>query len=62
MNKNRIKDDMHPTQFLLDKDTHKKLRVAAIEEGISMGEALRQAVSLWLKARKKMQKATRKED
>ena len=52
---------MHPTQFLLDRETHKKLRVAAIEEGISMGEALREAVNLWLKARKQRQKATRKE-
>ncbi len=61
MNKGRGKDDMHPTQFLLDRETHKKLRIAAIEEGISMGEALREAVNLWLKTRKQRQKATRKE-
>ena len=52
---------MHPTQFLLDKDTHKKLRIAAIEEDVSMAEALRQAVDLWLKAKEKGQKAGNKE-
>ena len=36
------------TQFLVDPEIHKQLRIAAIEEGISMAEALRQAVMLWL--------------
>lgn len=44
---------MHPTQFLLDQGTHKRLRIAAIEQGISMGEALREAVNLWLKTKRK---------
>ena len=43
---------MHPTQFLLEQGTHKELRIAAIKEGISMGEALREAVTLWLKTKK----------
>ena len=47
---------MHPTQFLLDQETHKELRITAIKEGVSMGEALREAVSLWLKTKKKGQK------
>ena len=51
MVKGRGKANMHPTQFLLDQATHKKLRIAAIEAGVSMGEALREAVSLWLQSR-----------
>lgn len=44
---------MRVTNFQLDAETHKALRIGAIEEGISMGEALRQAVELWLKEHKK---------
>jgi len=40
---------MKQTLFRLDSDTHKALRIAAIEEGISMNEALTQAVQAWLK-------------
>lgn len=52
MNKGRGKENLHPTQFLLDRNTHKKLRIAAVEEGIPMAEALRDAVNMWLKNRK----------
>jgi len=45
--------DMQATMFRLDAEIHKALRHAAIEEGISMNEALRQAVELWLKEHKK---------
>jgi hypothetical protein len=40
---------MKGTMFRLDPDTHKALRIEAIEEGISMQEALTQAVEKWLK-------------
>lgn len=44
---------MQATMFRLDADTHKALRIAAIEEGISMNEALKQAVEMWLKEHRK---------
>jgi predicted HicB family RNase H-like nuclease len=40
---------MKSTVFRLDPETHKALRIAAIEVGISMNEALTQAVEKWLK-------------
>lgn len=43
---------MQVTNFQLDADTHKALRIAAIEAGISMAEALRRAVQVWLKEQK----------
>ncbi len=44
---------LQPTMFRLNSDTHKALRIAAIEEGISMNEALKQAVETWLKQHKR---------
>ena len=44
---------MKGTMFRLDPETHKSLRIAAIEEGVSMNEALRQAVEIWLTQHKK---------
>ncbi len=44
---------MKGTMFRLDPDTHKALRIAAIEEGISMNEALTRAVEMWLKEHKR---------
>ena len=41
--------EMKSTVFRLDPETHKALRIAAIETGISMNEALTQAVEAWLK-------------
>jgi hypothetical protein len=41
--------EMKSTVFRLDPETHKALRIAAIEVGISMNEALTQAVEKWLK-------------
>jgi predicted HicB family RNase H-like nuclease len=40
---------MKATLFRLDPEIHKALRIAAIEQGISMNEALTQAVDAWLK-------------
>lgn len=45
--------EMKGTMFRLDPDTHKALRIAAIEEGISMQEALTKAVEAWLKEHKR---------
>jgi predicted HicB family RNase H-like nuclease len=47
-NRKEVKE-MKGTMFRLDPATHKALRIAAIEEGISMQEALTQAVEKWLK-------------
>lgn len=44
---------MKSTIFRLDPEIHKSLRIAAIEEGISMNEALTQAVETWLKEYRK---------
>jgi len=50
MSKQRKGDKkMKSTVFRLDPETHKALRIAAIEAGISMNEALTQAVEKWLK-------------
>ena len=51
---------MQVTNFQLDVEIHKALRIAAIEEGVSMGEALRRAVELWLKDQKKTGKGVTK--
>ncbi len=48
------------TMFRLDADTHKALRIAAIEERISMNEAIKQAVELWLVKHKKAGKGVKK--
>ena len=40
------------TMFRLDPETHKELRIAAIEEGLSMNEVLKQAVEQWLQKHK----------
>jgi hypothetical protein len=47
-NRKEVKE-MKGTMFRLDPATHKALRIAAIEEGISMQEALTRAVEKWLK-------------
>jgi predicted HicB family RNase H-like nuclease len=46
---------MKSTVFRLDPEIHKALRIAAIEQGISMNEALTQAVDAWLKEHRKKQ-------
>lgn len=51
---------MQVTNFQLDAETHKALRIAAIEAGVSMGEALRQGVEMWLKDQKKTGKGVKK--
>ena len=47
---------MQKTVFLLGVEAHEALRDAAHQERISMGEALRLAVDMWLKARTKQKK------
>ena len=44
---------MKATMFRIDPELHKALRIAAIEAGVSMNEALKQAVDLWLEGQKK---------
>jgi len=51
---------MQSTVFQLDVESHKALRKAAFKAGISMGEALRQAVQLWLEQRTKKRKGVKK--
>ena len=51
------REEWRATQFLVDPEIHKKLRIAAIEQGISMAEALREAVTLWLKTSKEKKEA-----
>ncbi len=51
---------MQTTVFQLDVETHKALRLAAIESSVSMGEALRRAVKSWLKDQKKTGKEVKK--
>jgi len=48
------------TVFRLDTEIHRALRIAALERGISMGEALRQAVELWLGHHKQARKGVKK--
>jgi predicted HicB family RNase H-like nuclease len=39
---------MRATILRLEPETHRALRIAAIESDISMNDAINQAVSLWL--------------
>ena len=45
--------DMQGTMFRLDPEIHKELRIMAIRAGISMSDALREAVNLWLKEQRR---------
>jgi predicted HicB family RNase H-like nuclease len=44
---------MRATILRLEPETHKALRIAAIEAEISMNDAINQAVGLWLKQHQK---------
>jgi predicted HicB family RNase H-like nuclease len=44
---------MRATILRLEPETHKALRIAAIEAEISMNDAINQAVALWLKEHKR---------
>ena len=44
---------MRATIFRLESETHKSLRIAAIEADLSMNDAINQAVILWLKEHQK---------
>ena len=52
MTRKGVKSVQAQTNFRLDPEDHKAVRIAAIEDGLSMAEALRQAIKLWLKERK----------
>jgi len=41
------------TLFQLEGAKHREIKIAAAEDNISMGEAIRQAIDLWLEQRKK---------
>jgi hypothetical protein len=60
MNRKEVKSVQAQTNFRLDAETHKALRIAAIEDGLSMAEALRHAIELWLKERKQARKEIRR--
>ena len=40
---------MQATQVRIEAELHKSLRIAAIEAGISMNQAINQAIAMWLK-------------
>jgi predicted HicB family RNase H-like nuclease len=44
---------MKATMFRIEPELHKTLRIAAIEAGISMNEAVKQAVEMWLAKQRK---------
>jgi predicted HicB family RNase H-like nuclease len=44
---------MKATMFRIDPELHKALRIAAIEVGVSMNQAVKEAVELWLKEHKR---------
>jgi hypothetical protein len=41
------------TLFLIDAEIHKSLRKAAMESGVSMAAALREAAQMWLRRQEK---------
>jgi len=44
---------MKATMFRIEPEVHKALRIAAIEAGVSMNEAVKQAVEMWLERQRK---------
>lgn len=44
---------MKATMFRIDPELHKALRIAAIEVGVSMNQAVKEAVEMWLKEQKR---------
>ncbi len=51
---------MRATILRLNPETHKQLRIAAIEAEISMNDAINQAVVLWLEQQRKNRKGVKK--
>jgi predicted HicB family RNase H-like nuclease len=49
--------DMKATMFRIDPELHKTLRIGAIEAGISMNEAVKQALEMWPQKQRKGDKA-----
>ena len=47
---------MQATQVRIESELHKALRIAAIEAGISMNQAINDAVAQWLKEQKRRAK------
>jgi predicted HicB family RNase H-like nuclease len=60
MTKKKEVKPIKATILRLNPETHKLLRIAAIEEEISMNDAINQALELWLTERKKARKAVMK--
>jgi predicted HicB family RNase H-like nuclease len=57
MNKPRKGEtQMKATMFRIDAELHKSLRIAAIEAGVSMNQAVKEAVEMWLKRQKGVKK------
>lgn len=44
-----MKQPKQPTQIRIEPNLHKALRIAAIKAGISMNNAVNQAIEMWLK-------------
>lgn len=44
---------MKLTGFRIDPELHKALRMAALEAGVSMNRAVREAVEMWLKEQRR---------
>jgi predicted HicB family RNase H-like nuclease len=42
--------------FRIEPELHKALRIAAIEAGVSMNQAVKEAVELWLKEKRRRAK------
>jgi hypothetical protein len=49
--------DVHTTVFRLDPSLHRDLKFAAVENDISMGEAMRRAIELWLREQKRKKRS-----
>jgi len=51
---------MRATILRLEPETHKALRIAAIEADISMNDAINEAVALWLKEQQNKRKGVKR--
>jgi len=47
---------MKASVFRIEPELHKALRIAAIEAGVSMNQAVKEAVELWLKEKRRRAK------
>jgi predicted HicB family RNase H-like nuclease len=49
----KAEKQMKATMFRIDPELHRELRIAAIEAGVSMNQAVKEAVEIWLKEQKR---------